>query len=99
LRGFGEGRFTDRNSFSLTAELRQRVLSIAIFNTHVELELAPFVDLGKVFDHPGTSPLSHLHPVFGLGFRGIAKPIVVAYVDAGYGQEGAAVFTGINYPF
>lgn len=99
LRGFGEGRFTDRNSFSLTAELRQSVLNVGIFKTHVELELAPFVDLGKVFEHPGTSPVSHLHTVFGFGFRGIARPFVVAYVDVGYGHEGAAVFTGINYPF
>jgi outer membrane protein assembly factor BamA len=99
LRGFGEGRFTDRNSFSMTAELRQSVLDLGIFKTHVELELAPFIDLGKVFERPGTSPVSHLHPVFGIGFRGIARPFVVGYVDLGYGREGAAVFTGINYPF
>jgi hypothetical protein len=24
---------------------------------------------------------------------------VVGYVDVGYGSEGAAVFTGLNYPF
>jgi len=99
LRGFGEGRFTDRNSFSLTAELRQSMVAIGIFKTHVELELAPFLELGKVFERPSTSPVSHLHPVFGIGLRGIARPFVVAYVDVGYGQAGAAVFTGINYPF
>jgi len=99
LRGFGEGRFTDRNSFSLTAELRQSVVNIGIFRTHVEFELAPFLELGKVFERPSTSPVSHLHPVYGIGFRGIARPFVVGYVDVGYGQEGATVFTGINYPF
>jgi hypothetical protein len=35
----------------------------------------------------------------GVGFRGIARPLVAGYVDVGYGSEGAAVFTGINYPF
>lgn len=99
LRGFGEGRYTDRNSFSLTAELRHSLVNIGIFKTHVELELAPFLEFGKVFERTGTSPVSHLHPVFGLGFRGIARPFIVGYVDVGYGQEGAAVFTGINYPF
>ncbi len=99
LRGFGQGRFTDRNSFSLTAEVRQSLVTIGIFRTHVELELAPFLELGKVFERPSTSPVSHLHRAFGIGFRGIARPFVVAYVDVGYGQEGAAVFTGINYPF
>ena len=99
LRGFGEGRFTDRNSFSLTAEKRQRTVTIRIFRTHVGLELAPYIEFGRVFERASTSPVSHLHPVLGLGVGGIARPFVVAYVDVGYGQEGAAVFTGINYPF
>jgi len=99
LRGFGAGRFTDRDSSSFTAELRQRVVNIGIFRTRVELELAPFFELGKVFERASNSPVSHLHPVYGIGFRGIARPFVVGYVDVGYGQEGAAVFTGINYPF
>ena len=34
-----------------------------------------------------------------IGVRGIARPSVVGYVDIGYGTEGVAVFTGINYPF
>ncbi len=99
LRGFGQGRFEDRNSFSATAELRHTVANLAIFKTHVELELAPFLEFGQVFEHPSTSPVSHLHPVVGMGFRGVARPFIVGYVDVGYGQEGAAVFTGINYPF
>jgi hypothetical protein len=35
----------------------------------------------------------------GVGFRGIARPFVVGYVDVGYGRDGPAVFTGLNYPF
>ncbi len=99
LRGFGQGRFTDRNSFSVTGELRQSIVNVGIFKTRVELELAPFVELGKVFERSDSSPVSHLHPVLGIGFRGIARPFVVGYVDVGYGQEGVAVFTGIDYPF
>jgi hypothetical protein len=52
-----------------------------------------------VFSQTGTNPLDHIHEVFGVGFRGIARPYVVGYVDIGYGTEGAAVFTGLNYPF
>jgi Omp85 superfamily domain len=99
LRGFGEGRFTDRNSSSMTVEVRQRVLGVDLFKTHTDLEVAPFVDLGEVFERMNASPVSQLHKVIGLGFRGIARPFVVAYVDVGYGSEGAAVFTGLNYPF
>jgi hypothetical protein len=40
-----------------------------------------------------------LHQVYGIGFRGIARPSVVGYVDIGYGNSGVAAFTGISYPF
>jgi outer membrane protein assembly factor BamA len=99
LRGFGAGRFTDRDACSTSVELRHNVFSFDAVSTRVDIEVAPFVDAGRVFSSAGTFPLSHLHTVGGVGFRGIAKPFVVGYVDVGYGSEGAAVFTGINYPF
>jgi len=98
LRGFGEGRYYDRNSFSATAELRHVVFSFDAIS-HVDIEVAPFVDVGDVFARPTSFPIQQLHKVAGVGFRGIARPSVVGYVDVGYGSEGAAVFTGINYPF
>jgi outer membrane protein assembly factor BamA len=99
LRGFGAGRFVDRHMFAANVELRTRVFEHDIFGTHALLELAPFVDLGQVFHSLHTNPLSRLHPVGGLGFRGVAAPFVVGYVDVGYGSEGVAVFSGVNYPF
>jgi len=83
LRGFGAGRFCDRNSFSASAEVRQRVWSLRVFSTHVDLELTPFADVGRVFEGTSTSPLTQLHKVGGIGFRGLARPFVVGYVDVG----------------
>jgi outer membrane protein assembly factor BamA len=99
LRSDGTDRYLDRNLSAAGAELRTRVATFDAFGTEVGLELAPFVDLGKVFADPGASPLSHLHNAAGLGVRGIASPHVVGYVDVGYGQGRGAVFSGINYPF
>lgn len=99
LRGYGAGRYYDRNSFSASAELRQRVATINAVSSHVELELTPFIDVGRVMAHSGAFPLSQLHGIAGLGIRGLARPFVVGYVDFGYGDKGLAVFTGINYPF
>ena len=99
LRGFGAGRFYDRDSFAATVELRRTVLSFDAAATHVDLEVAPFVDLGRVFGTSRTFPLEGLHKVYGVGFRGIAKPFVVGHVDIGFGSEGLALFTGLNYPF
>jgi outer membrane protein assembly factor BamA len=99
LRGFGAGRYYDRNSFSTTVELRHKVFTFDAVTTKLDIEVAPFVDLGRVFSRTSTNPLEHVHPVAGVGFRGIARPFVVGYVDVGYGRDGAAVFTGLNYPF
>jgi hypothetical protein len=98
LRGFGEGRFYDRNSFAATVELRRTAFEFDAIS-HVEVEIAPFVDVGNVFHKGPTFPIRGLHKVAGVGFRAIARPSVVGYVDVGYGSDGAAVFTGINYPF
>jgi hypothetical protein len=99
LRGYGAGRYYDRDSFATNIELRQRVMSFETFSTRIELEVTPFLDLGRVFARPSTFPLSKLHSVGGVGFRGVARPSVVGRVDIGYGSSGVAVFTGINYPF
>ena len=99
LRGYGAGRFYDRNAFSATVELRRKVGSVRIASSRLDLEVAPFLDVGRVFSRLGAWPTSELHKVFGVGFRGVARPFVVGYVDIGYGNEGTAVFTGIGYPF
>ena len=99
LRGFGEGRFVDRNLFSGTLELRTRAFDLHLFSQVVSFEVAPFFDTGSVFHSMGDFPLNHLHPAGGVGFRAIARPFIVGYVDIGYGPEGAAIFTGVNYPF
>ena len=99
LRGFGEARFYGRNAFSASIELRQKVLTLNTLGTRIALQIAPFYDAGRVFEHSSTVPIDKLHNVLGVGFRGIAAPFIVGYVDVGYGSEGAALFTGINYPF
>ncbi len=99
LRGYGAGRWVDNNLFDVNVEMRARVFDTDIFNTHGILELAPFLDAGRVFHNPGEVFVTDLHPVGGMGFRGIAEPFVVGFVDVGWGGEGAAVFSGINYPF
>jgi outer membrane protein assembly factor BamA len=99
LRGFGTSRFYDRNAFSASLEMRKQIASFDAVSTHIDLQIAPFIDTGRVFSRWTTFPVSNLHTVVGVGFRGIARPFVVGYVDVGRGSEGVAVFTGINYPF
>jgi hypothetical protein len=97
LRGFGAGRYYDRNSFAASIEYRRTVYGFNAATSHVDIEATPFIDVGDVF--AGSNPARHLHKVIGMGFRGIARPFIVGYVDIGYGAEGVATFTGIDYPF
>jgi len=99
LRGYGSDRFIDFNRSLIGAELRTRVYERKLFGVNAQLEVAPFVETGQVFHHVYDSPLNDLHWVGGLGFRGLVRPQIVAFVDIGYGGEGSAVFTGIDYPF
>ncbi len=99
LRGYGTGRFVDRNSFAASIEARTWVQSLHMFKTDLKLEVAPFVDAGKVFAAMGENPLTHLHPVGGVGLRVVASPFVVGFLDIGIGREKVAFFSGIDYPF
>ncbi len=99
LRGYGAGRYIDNNLFVMNVEMRTRVWDKNVFGTHGILEVAPFAEAGRVGHEMGYDPFSDLHPVGGVGFRGIAEPFVVGFVDLGWGGEGAAIFSGINYPF
>jgi len=99
LRGFGADRFIDRNLFSANIELRQRLFSLDLFSTRISVEAAPFLDAGQVFHRLDQSPFNHPHVAGGLGFRAVASPFIVGYVDVGFGTEGGAVFSGLDYPF
>ena len=99
LRGYGSDRFVDFNRALLSAELRTRVYERKLFGVNGELELAPFVEAGQVFRHIYDPPLDDLHIIGGMGIRALVRPQLVAFVDIGYGSEGDAIFTGIDYPF
>ncbi len=99
LRGYGVGRWVDNNLSVGNVEFRTKVYEADLFGTHGVAQVAPFLEAGRVFHSPSTDPLESLHPVGGVGFRAIAEPFVVGYVDVGWGGEGAAVFSGVNYPF
>jgi len=99
LRGFGSGRFVDNNVTDLNVELRARVLEASVMGNEGVLEVAPFLDAGQVFHNVSYNPVAELHPAGGIGLRALAEPFVVAYLDVGWGGEGTAIFTGIDYPF
>ena len=99
LRGFGSSRFTDNDRFFAQGEFRSNVYERDIFGVRAHLEIAPFLDVGRVFNSSREFPVEDLHVVGGVGFRAVVVPQVVAYVDIGTNGGGPAAFTGIDYPF
>ncbi len=99
LRGYGGDRFIGFNRSVGSIELRTQVYQRRLFGVNAELEVAPFIDTGQVWKGVTESPVDELHWNYGLGFRGIVRPQILAFVDVGKGDEGIKIFTGIDYPF
>lgn len=99
LRGFGEDRFIDDHLVVLNVEQRFHVLRMRILNVAAEFEVAPFVDMGKVFSTFRTRQFKDYEVTPGIGFRGMVRPSIVGRVDYGYSDEGGAVFAGLDFPF
>jgi outer membrane protein assembly factor BamA len=99
LRGFGENRFFGDARLLFNTELRAKVLRMRIFGVNAEFEVAPFVDIGKVFNSASQFMDTRFEVTPGLGFRGLAPPSVVGHVEVAYSREGPAIYVGLDYPF
>lgn len=98
LRAFGLSRFID--DWATVANLEERFIlkEQKLFDHVVGLEIAPFVDIGRVssnlFDQ---ARRVQFNP--GMGFRLVQKPNVVGRLDVAYGRDGGNAYVGLDYPF
>jgi len=71
------------------------------FEYAIDLEVAPFVDMGRVSSRPDPYrvPLKNVQVNPGCGLRLLARPNVVGRLDVAYGKDGGNVFVGLDYPF
>ncbi len=98
LRGFGLNRFISDNLYLINLEERIRVYEKRFFDNPIELEVAPFLDFGRVNrDFLGRLGKTQFNP--GVGIRVISRPNVVGRLDVAYGKDGGNVFVGLDYPF
>ncbi|MBM4133601.1 MAG: hypothetical protein FJ245_07520 [Nitrospira sp.] len=100
LRAFGLNRFISDQMWLINLEERIRMKDIVVMDHHLEFELAPNLDMGRVFqlaDEPFAFRQTQINP--GLGFRVMAKPHVVGRLDISYGRDGSNAFVGVDYPF
>jgi outer membrane protein assembly factor BamA len=104
LRSFNGGRFVNKDMILINVEERICVYKTSLFGVSGEVQIAPFFDLGKVFDSAadlvGRGSLQYFHYSYGIGFRGVVNPSFVGRVDVAFGGgEGVGVTVGLDYPF
>jgi hemolysin activation/secretion protein len=91
LRGFRAFRFSGNNSLVLNAEYRWESFS--------GLDLALFVDGGKVFPTPGHLNFSNLEASGGFGLRFNARNQTFLRIDVGFSREGFQAWFKFNDVF
>lgn len=99
LRNYGENRFVDNNYILVNIEERIRIASTPLFGVVPEFQVAPFIDVGRVFNSFSENLLDDIQVNPGIGFRGIVRPQVVGRVDIGFGRQGVTFFVGMDFPF
>jgi len=99
LRGFGQQRFLDRGRILFNVEERLRLFTVTYNDVRTAFELALFVEAGRVFHTVPDLSFRHVQTVCGVGVRLVVFSQLVAKIDVGFGSEGVAVFSGLDYPF
>ncbi len=99
LRGFGENRFLDRGRILFNVEERLRLFTVTYNDVRTAFELALFVEAGRVFHTVTDVSFRKVQTVSGVGVRLVVFSQLVAKIDVGFGSEGVAIFSGLDYPF
>jgi hypothetical protein len=98
MRGFAEGRFVDREAWTVELEQRIRLLRTHIFGVTADWRADPFITAGQVFDTPATA-FDRPQVAAGVGLRAFVSPNVVGRVDLADGGEGLKIYVEIGYPY
>lgn len=100
LRGYGDGRFVSSYAVLFNVEERYTVIERSIMGNVIEVNVAPFLDFGRVgktFGYNGVVKNMEFNP--GVGVRLLARPNIASRMDIGFAHNGATVFVGLDYPF
>lgn len=97
LRAFDIGRFYGQHSVFGSVELRYQAMHVVMMGFPMDLEMAPFVDFGQVFNSTDFEGEFNVNP--GLSIRVLNKPNIGIVVNGAVGQDGVIYTGGVNLPF
>ncbi|MBI2502110.1 MAG: BamA/TamA family outer membrane protein [Candidatus Latescibacteria bacterium] len=97
LRGFDFGRFYGKHAVFGSAELRMQAMHLVLMGFPMDMEIAPFVDLGQVFQSADFEGEFNVNP--GFSFRALSRPNVGIILNGAVGQDGLIFTGGASLPF
>jgi len=96
-RAFDAGRFTGQNSFFASMEFRISLMHMGIPGFPMDIEMAPFIDMGQVFGGQWFTGRFNVNP--GMSIRFLNRPNVGIVGNAAWGQDGIVLTGGVQLPF
>lgn len=97
LRAFDVGRFYGQHAVFGSVELRYQAMHKVIMGFPMDLEIAPFLDFGQVFNSTDFEGEFNLNP--GLSIRVLNRPNIGIVANGAIGQDGIVFTGGVSLPF
>jgi hypothetical protein len=82
-----------------TLEVRWTFYEFSVLKQRFGLMLAPFLDVGRVFDSVGDVAFRRFRNGQGAGFRIAWNQATIIVVDYGISREGSSLYVNFNHPF
>ena len=100
IRSYPLQRFTHDKSLLFNAEIRWNLFNVGREHFFNRLELAPFIDVGRVYERREDLSLDGFHAALGAGVRLAVGPGLVIRFDAGFANKHEwATHLTFMYPF
>lgn len=100
IRGFAQDRFVGKFSTLLNLEVRYTFVEFNVTKKqHFGLMLAPFFDVGRVFDSISDFTFDRFRNGQGVGLRILWNQATVVVLDYGVSREGSNLYINFNHPF
>lgn len=100
LRGFRQDRFVGRVALLGNLEVRWTFAQVRpLPKQHFAFILAPFVDVGRVFDDLSALELKRFATGQGAGFRIAWNQATIIAVEYGRSRESSTLYVNFNHPY
>jgi len=99
LRGYISRRFTGKAISIFNFEIRESLFGFQVFKQDFQIILAPFLDVGRVFDSIESTRLEGYRASYGAGVRIAWNQATVIMIDLGFSSEDSGIYIDFRHIF